>query len=241
MEFNFDPKQASIFQLLKWERYSLFKYANVLRRAFFSLFVFLFLLFLFGFFTDAFSIEIASKIFGLSLIFLSLGTTFWLLNSFFQIKIKNPPTELSLSEIIEKPFEFNLAEFLSFELAKAVSKTIKFARSKKLSQIPSTPLFYFLLRDNPKLNFVFSRANVSLKILKSELKKYLKSLRGEKFEEIYSLEFQDTILESLKIAKERGHSRIEIEDILTSLSHYDSFFKKILIETKLKSQDIENF
>ncbi|MCH7663067.1 MAG: hypothetical protein IH859_04265 [Chloroflexi bacterium] len=47
-------------------------------------------------------------------------------------------------------------------------------------------------------------------------------------------------MDALKIAKETRHSRVEIGDILAALSHNDSFFSEILIQTKLKAQDIEN-
>lgn len=240
MEFNFYPKEASIFQLLSWEKYSIFKYANMLREIFLSLFLLLFLLFLFGFFTDIFSDDLYANFFGLSLISLSFGITFWLLKNFFQLKVKHPPIKVPLVRVADQPFDFNLAELLSFESARAVSETIKFSRARKIDQISSTPLFYFILRDNPKLNFVFYRSNLSPKILKKELKNYLKTFSGQRFNEIYSLEFQNTISEALKIAKERRHPRIEVEDILTALSQYDTFFKKVLIQANLKTQDIGN-
>jgi len=240
MEFQFNLKETSIFPSLRWERYPIFKYANLLRRIFFPLFILFFLLFLFGFFTDYFSTELYSKSFGLSLISLSFGITFWLFNLFFQLKLKNPSLKTPLSEVTEQPFDFNLAEFLSLEAARAVSKTIKFSRIKKLFQIPSTPLFYFLLRDNPKLHFPFYRANISPQSLKKELKENLKNFQGKEFKETYSPEFQDTILEALQIAKERGNLRIEAEDIFTSLSKNDPFFQNILIQADLKAEDIEN-
>ncbi|MCH8741920.1 ATP-dependent Clp protease ATP-binding subunit [Patescibacteria group bacterium] len=240
MEFNFNLKETSIFQSLKWERYFLFQYANILGKALLAFFAILFLLFAFGFFTDYFSIELYSIFFGLSLISLSFGTTFWIFNLFFQSKLRKPSLKFSLSKAIERPSDFNLAEFLSFDSARAVSKTIKFSKAKKINQISSTALFYFLLRDNPKLNFVFYRANISSQALKKELRNYLEDFRGEEFKEIYSLEFKNTILEALKIAKERGHLRIEIGDILAALSHNNPFFSEILIKTKLKAQDIWN-
>ena len=146
----------------------------------------------------------------------------------------------SLSEVIEKPSQFNLARFLSFDVARAVFKTINFSKSKKLSQIPSIPLLYFFLQDNPDLHFIFYRATISPETLKQELKNYLIASRGEKFEETYSAEFQNIILDALKRAGEKGKKRIEIEDILVSLSSQDRFLKEVLIKNNLKSEDIEN-
>src|SRR3989344_84174 len=240
MNFNFNLRETSFFQFLRWERYSIFRYTKLLQSIFFFFFFFFFSLFILGFLTELFPLEIYSKFFGLALVFLSLAIAFWILDSFFHSKIKNPQLKASLSEVIEKPSQFNLARFLSFDVARAVFKTINFSKSKKLSQIPSIPLLYFFLQDNPDLHFIFYRATISPETLKQELKNYLIASRGEKFEETYSAEFQNIILDALKRAGEKGKKRIEIGDILVSLSSQDPFLKEVLIKNNLKAEDIEN-
>lgn len=42
------------------------------------------------------------------------------------------------------------------------------------------------------------------------------------------------------IAKEENHKKVEIEDILVSLSENDAFFENLLIQVKLKEEDIKN-
>ncbi len=182
---------------------------------------------------------------GFSLIFFTLAISFTLKLNFFKSKLKNPKTEISLDKLILKPQEYNLAEFLSFEAAKAIHKSIKFAKKEKIKEINSSLFFYFLLVDNPKLNFIFHRLLLDLKIIKEILFVYLKNLKNltetkKPKNSALSLDFQEIILESLKIANIKNHQRIEIGDILTALAKKDLIFQKILIDADLKAPDIEN-
>jgi len=206
----FDLKRAKIYQAVKWGR--LLKYAEFLKKLFLILFIFVFLAFLYGFIPENFSEETNRTLFGLSIIFLISFLASWIKETFFNQKLKKPKI---------KPGEDNLAEFLSFEAARAASK----------SKTPSH-LFYFLLKDNPKLSFIFSRLLLNFKDIKTRLKDSLKSKDPESFENI--------ILEALKIARKKNHIRIEIGDILSVLAGNDVFFRRILIENKLKKEDIEN-
>lgn len=206
----FDLKRAKIYQAVKWGR--LLKYAEFLKKLFFVLFVLIFLTFLYGFAPENFSEESNRILLGVSIIFLTSFLSVWIKESFFNQKLKNPKIE---------PGEDNLAEFLSFEAARAVSK------SKT-----STHLFYFLLKDNPKLDFIFSRALLNFKDIKKQLKDSLDSKNSESFENI--------IFEALKMARRKNHLRIQIGDILSVLAENDVIFRQILIENKLKKEDIEN-
>ena len=169
----------------------------------------------------------ASKLKGLALIFLVSTLIFWLVESFFNSKLKKPRLKTTIDEALVKPEGFNLAEFLSFEVAKGVWK----------ANGNSTKLFYNLLISNPKLNFVFSRVLLSLKeiakIVKEDFKKYSSETEIKP-------ELQAIIFDSLKIAKEKGHQRIEIGDAITALAKNNPIFKKILVEANLKFEDIEN-
>jgi len=220
---NFNLKEAGIYQAVIWEGFPIFKFANFLKKLLFGLFCIFLLI---------------SPLF--SLFFLILSVFFFLAESFFNSKLKNPEIKFSIEEAILSPERFNLAEFLSFEVAKAGWRSIKFAKSKKLSEINSTILFYFLLADNPKLEFIFSRALLNLKEIKEKLKGEIEKFEGQKFDETYSKDFQDPILESLKIAQKKGNLKIGIWDILTALAKYNQIFKKILINFNLKVEDIEN-
>ena len=51
---------------------------------------------------------------------------------------------------------------------------------------------------------------------------------------------EDILLQALKTAQEKEHSRIEIGDVLTALAKQDPLFKEPLIKTDLRVEDIEN-
>ena len=221
--FNFDLKEARIFQAVRWERYPAFRFAKPLKKLFLVLFIFSFSFFIYGFLTDALTLKTQKIFLGLSIIFLVLSLINWLKESFLNSKLKKPQLKVKINEAERSLEEHNLAEFLSLEAAKAVWKS-----ENNLSK-----LFYYLLSDNPELNFIFNRALLSLKEIKKILKAHFTPQQN-------LAEVQRTILDSLKIAKEKGHQRIEPGDILTALAKHDLIFKKILIDSNLKVEDIEN-
>ena len=216
----FSLQQTAIYQAVKWERSLTFRFVRPLKKLFLVLFVIFFLLFLYGFFSEKFEQSVLSLLLGSLIISLTLFLDFWVRKSFLDLKLKQPQLKATIKEALAEPNKFNLAEFLSFEVAKAVGK----------SQKNSTNFLYNLLCDNPNLNFIFSRV-----LLKS--KQIKKSLKNQKFS---TKNFQEIILESLKIAQKEGHLRVKVGDVLTVLAEHDLIFKKILIDANLKIRDIEN-
>ena len=162
MVFNFNLKKAVIFQAVKWERNPIFRFAKFFKKLFFILFFLTLLGFLYGFLFENFSQKLNSQLLGFSIIFLVFAISCWVKESFFNLRLKKPKLKVKLEEAVLNPEKYNLAEFLSFESAKAVWR----ARND------STILFYHLLCDNPELNFVFTRAILNL----NEIKKLLKQI-----------------------------------------------------------------
>lgn len=248
-KFCFNLKKAAIYRALKREKQPAFRFAKIFKKLFLILSIGFFLLFLFGFVPEKFSPKTSAVFLTLVIFFLILAIFYWLLETFFNSKLKNPPFPKNLKRQI-KPLDeaivnnekYNLAEFLDFETAKAVWQSIEFAKSKKYPEINSTILFYFLLASNPELDFIFSRAVLKQKEILELLKNYLKTLTSKKnkFSENYTKDFQNSIFEALKIAQKRGRRKIELGDMVTALAEFDPIFKKILIDQKLKIQDIEN-
>jgi len=236
----FDLKEAGIFQAVRWERHPVFKLARPLKKIFLVLFVFLFLIFLYGFLTSALTQKTQNLPLGFSIIFLVLGLINWLAESFLNSKLKQPKPEVRIEEALKNPERYNLAEFLSFKSAKAVWQAINFSKKRRLSQIPSEALLYFTLGAREEINFIFSRALLNLKEIKQELKDYLETLKGEKFNEILSPDSQKIILNAAQFARKRGREIIKIEDIIVAQSRINPIFKKYLIEANLKTEDIEN-
>ncbi len=238
--FNFNLKKTTIYQAVKWEKFPVFKFAKVLKGVFLILFIIVFLIFLYGFVPENFSKETNRILLGISIILLVLFISSWLKGSFFNLKLKNPKPKITLSEVVSSPEKYNLAEFLSFEAAKAVWKAISFSKRKKLSKISSEAILYFSLKERPEINFIFSRAFLNPKEIKKELKEYLDGLGGKEFQEEFSEDSQKVILEALKLAQQRGRQTIKIGDILASQSQIDPIFKRHLVAANLKSEDIKN-
>ena len=241
-KFNFNLKTTAIYQAVKWAKNPVFKLAKPLRKLFLFLFVLVFLIFIYGFLTDAVSKNAQSLTLGLSINFLTLFLIFRLIESFLNSKVKNPKLNIRITEVVSNLEKFNLADFLSFEVARAVSDSIKFCKKRKIAEISSTLLFYFLIAHNQNLNFIFSRALLSVKEIKQFLEKYFKTISSEAqpLTMVYSEDFQYSIFESLKVAEKKNHLRIEAGDIIAGLAKHDLIFKRILIDNNLKVQDIEN-
>ncbi|MDP3991202.1 MAG: ATP-dependent Clp protease ATP-binding subunit [Candidatus Nealsonbacteria bacterium] len=221
LEFNL--KTALIYQAIRWSQAPLFRAEKVIRKTLFCFFFVFVLLFLIGFLSGAFSQQSNSVLLGLSVIFLTLGCVLWLKTAFLNSKLKHPKI----------PKNGDLAEFLSFDAALAVDKAENLSRKNKVAEASSLVLFYFVLTGNPKLNFVFSRLLIDMKELQKELKNALTSSNSKQG-------FHDVIVAAFKIAQKRAHERIEIGDILTGLAECDSVFQKILVEHRLRVEDVEN-
>ncbi len=238
----FELKKTAIFQALLWKKRLKIGFIKIIRKVFLWLFVLFFVLFIYGFFSENFSSVSVSNLLGLSILSLALSLIGWEIELFFNKKLKNPQIKFTLNEAVQKTEEINLAGFLDLEVAEACHKAIKLAKNKKLSQVPSEALTFFLLKEkNVVINFIFNRTLLNLEAIKKEIGDYLKDLpKGEKFSGELSSEFQNIILEAAKIAQKKGKERIETGDILTVASQIDPVFKKFLIGATIKPEDLEN-
>ena len=238
----FNLKEAAIFQPLIWGNFPVFRFTRTFKKLFLVLFIIFFGLFFYGFIPERFTPQISSKLLGAATISLVFGFASWIGEIFFNSKLKKPRLKVKIAEALTKPDEYNLAEFLSYEAARAIWQAINFSKKRGLPEIPSEAILYFSLEGWPEANFVFSRALLNLKEIKKELKDYLDSLKGEegRFNETLSPDSQKVILEAAGIAQNRGKENITIEDIIISQSKIDPIFRKHLIAGGLKTDDIEN-
>ncbi len=226
-----------IFRAVRLERSPIFRFANSLKKLFFSLFIFSVLLFALSSVSQSFSQKLSLS--GL-VIFLVVAVLFWEIFLFFNLKIKKPKLKNSISEAILNPEKFNLADFLDFETAKNIWQTIKFCKKRKISEITTTALLYFLLKENAETGYIFIRLGVDLANLQESLKNSLEKLeRTEKPSESFAQDFKDTIIGAMKIAEQRNYEKIGLRQILVSISK-NEFFKQILIDNDLGQEDIEN-
>jgi len=128
VSFYFNLEEAAIYQALRWQGF--FKPCRFLQKLFLAPFIILLCLFLYGFLADKFSQGASQNLLGGTMLFLTLAAGCWLANYFFEAKIKNPAIKN----------RDNLAEFLSFEAARAIDK-------RKLDDAKLEPVFYRLLID----------------------------------------------------------------------------------------------
>lgn len=225
----FNLKKSAIYRAVKQGRNPVFRLSASLKKTFFILFFLFLIFFVYGFFAG-FRDEVLLRILGAVFIFLSFSVLFWLTNAFFNSKLKNPKLGTAIEEAIKEPENYNLADYLSFESAQAIL----------MAENNTARLLYNILSYEPKLNFIFYRVLLNPKEIKKILRQYLLSLKKMQIGKEAPLEFQEAILESLKIAQKAGHKKVEIGDMLTALAKHDLIFRKILVDTKLKSEDIEN-
>jgi len=222
--FNFDLKETAIFHAVVWRDFPLFRFANILKKIFFGLFfVFLFITFPF------------------SVIFFVLAVFSFLFESFFNIKLKNPKLKYTLEVAASNPKEFNLAEFLDLDAADALWQAINFSKRRQLREVPSEAILYFLLDSkDKKINFIFGRTLLDLKLIKHRLEAYIDGLKKEKFGGEFSTDSNSVILEAVKFALERNKERIGSGELLVAQTKIDLTLKRFLIDSNIKKEDIEN-
>ena len=253
LELPFNLKRTAIFQAVVWEERLGIGLIKILRKILIWLFIFSFIFFLYLFLANKSLAEIHSKFLGLSILSLSFFLIFWLIEKFFETKFKKPSLKNTLEEAITKLEEFhrahkglcasvNFAEFFDFEAAKAVSRAISFSKRKRFAEVPAEAILYFLLDEkNPKIKFICYRAILDPKIIKNEIKEYLKKIQaGGIFSEKLSLESEKIIFEAAKVAQKKGRERIGVGDLLTAQSSINKNFKKVLVLSEIKSEDVEN-
>jgi ATP-dependent Clp protease ATP-binding subunit ClpC len=228
-KFYFDLKKTEIFLALKQGMLPFFRYLSLLKK----IFLFLFLLFIL--------LNFLTSLLFSPLIFISLcfALLFWYLELFFESKIKNPKIKFKIEDAIINPENYNLAEFLNFESARVVFLSLRFAKRKRISELNSNILAYFLFKTNPQLKNLFYRLPLALNDLQILFRKEIESLPRTKFENKYSIDFQESILKALEIAARRKKKRIEILHLTSALFYHNKICRKILIDLNLNALDIE--
>jgi len=133
--YYFNLKEAAIYQALKWQW--LFGPCRILKRTSLVLFFIVLIIFSYGFLGENFSEKTNSALLGGAILLLTFAVIFKLSHCFFETKLKNPA-------IKQKD---NLAEFLSFESARAIQK-------QRLDDKKLIPVFNRLLLDSREIKKV---------------------------------------------------------------------------------------
>ena len=238
---NFDLRSAKMYKAIWLENVLFFGLFSFFKKLFFWVAAIFFLIFAARFLDENFSLENGRKILGFGIIFLTLAVACFLKEKFFNLKLKKPVLPVDISLAVSSPTNYNLAEFLDFNTAKAINKAVKLSRSQEIN---SSSILYFIIDGSPNLRFVFSRLLLNLKEIKKPAKKRAKIALGPviRFGKriSLSLDFQQTILAGLDIAKKKNKKRIEAGDLLCALAKTDSVLKDVLVQNNLKREDVEN-
>lgn len=232
----FNLKQSSIYPAVKWSRY--LRWSKVLKIIFFAIFVLLGGVFVWGFWLQTYSKSLLKLLLGGAIISLVLSIKFYLQDLFFNLSLKNIEPKHSLDQILSFPQKFNVAQNLSLKVAEIINRSIQFCQKRKLPHVYSPVILHFCLKSNSQLNFIFSRALLDLERIKKEVKSKITYLEQQQFRSNLPT-LLDIIKKSAEIALERGGKIITITDLITALSQRDPYFNKHLIETGLKSKDLE--
>jgi hypothetical protein len=232
---NFNLKTSEIYEAVKREFFPIFRFSEFFK----NLFLFLFILSIALFVLSILDFIPVYSVFKIAVLFFSLYLWFWNVFLFTKFKIKNPYLELNINEAVLNPENYNLAEFLDFELAKIVSEAINFCKKKKII-IDSSALLYSAIKNSKDTVLVCYRLGIDPKKLSVDAKNYLEKYQRSENPEVFSENFVKTILESLNITSQRNKEKIGEKEILVALAKHDDFFKKVLIEFDLKKEDVEN-
>ncbi|HOK00406.1 MAG TPA: hypothetical protein PLU00_00225 [Candidatus Pacearchaeota archaeon] len=232
---NFNLKEAKIYTAILWENFPLFKFAKKIKSLFLFLSFILFLIFIFGF-VQNFSFENLKNIFGFFIIFLDLFFVFLIIDKFFNLKVKKPEPKILLKEALNYPERYNLAEFLSFETLKAIKESL----DKVNGEIKKSHLLYFLLVNNPVLNFIFSRMLINIDEIKEKLKNEIEKTKTIKENGFLGEEFKNLLIESFKIALEKNHSIVKLGDFFIAVIENEPVLKEIFILSGIKEEDFKN-
>jgi len=248
---NFDLRKSAISEAVRLIGSSGFRLISLFQKVFRLLSLFSFLVFLYGFLTNALGTESLSRLLGAGIASLSLAVIFWQLDLFFELKLKKPKLKVGLQEALANPDNFNpsidsgltlsgvervnLADFLEFETAQVVEKAISFSQKKGVSLNTTFILYSLISSDSALISFVLSRLLMNQKEIQKIVEEslMLPSSDGEQ-------NFPDLLLESLRNAQKRGQASISQGNLLTGLAKQSPLFKRILVEASLKAEDIDN-
>ncbi len=223
--FNFKLKKAAIYRAVLLRKIPPFLLSGFFRDIFLLVSFASLSLFIFrdrvGLEYEYF-LETSIVLFAISLIFFEAG-------AFFAKYLSVPPLFMTLQEALKKE-DVNIAEFLDFPAACAVSKAYS------MGGVDSYLVLYFIIKDSD-LDFVLTRALIDKREVLRDLSETFKK-RGKISDRSFSPCFKKTMEGALRIAAKRGKERITKGDILASLCENNNYMREVLYRVNMKTTDI---
>ena len=232
--FNFDFQKTAISRAVKISEGLAVSVISAFRIIFLIISAGLAVLFLAGNLSAGFGREYDFS-FGFALIFLGFSVICFLIDGFVKVKVSQPPVP-EITPVV------NLAEFLGIDAARALVGAVKFSKRKNIFPINASIFLYFLLKENPQLNFVLSRLLLDTRALEQKLAEhFLAQTTGDSFSQgIYSQKFEQSIKDALEASKDKGHKYIEPGDILLALAKNEPVLGMFLLEADLRPDDVRS-
>lgn len=216
--FTFKPEGTAIFRAVGLGRNPLFGKAKLLSKLLFTLFFAGIITSIVGFDTGL----SRQFLLGISFLFLGLSLLFWQIRLFFEIKLKHPRVSTKIDRVIKDPERFNSAEFLSYKVALAFSKSGK-GRSANL--------FLYHLFAEPDFGFIFFKMGVNLR----EVRQHLINSKDDEPDLIWKI-----ISGAIKETAGRNGGRIKKNDIMVSAFEYHEYLRDIFADQGIDGGDIRN-
>ncbi|MFH0792011.1 MAG: ATP-dependent Clp protease ATP-binding subunit [bacterium] len=236
-EFVFDIENTSIIRYARYSYWSIFRYIETLERILKPTIFLVFALFVYALIFSSYPVVTVTRIAGLTLLLIITSLVARIVKIFYQQEIVDCPIESRVSDLADNPL-LNLASLIDIDAAKAIDRTINYS-TKRGIVVHSATLLHFILRDNPRYQFVFNRLLLNYSSTKEAVKKQLANIPSQGDAKYHS-EFIDTINKAVTIALDNKHLRITASDLFTALAESDSFFKEILVRFQLKAYDIRH-
>lgn len=177
---------------------------------------------------------------GLFLIMAAINVWFVFFWMFYSFYLKKTRLAVSLSEVknyFASGIDFNVAEFLDFEAAKAMEKAVVFAARRKIALSPIVVL-YALLR-NRRTEFIFNRLLVNKQDFEKSIEVIVSSqYRLEPGQSLYQQDFRKLLEIALDVAYEKGYRQITLSGIFAAAVLSDKTIQRIFFDFGVRKEDV---
>ncbi|MFA6992736.1 MAG: hypothetical protein WC269_05695, partial [Candidatus Gracilibacteria bacterium] len=232
--FNFDFQKTGVFKATRASSGLAISATSLFRVIFLIVSICFVLLFIFGNLSSGLNNDY-DFLLGFGLIFFGISIICFLIISFIQNKLCYP-------DVPEITPVTNLAEFLSVDTGRALDSAIRFSKRKNIFPIGATAFLYFLLKENPKLNFILLRLLLDIESLERRLEESFSAQKSQDAfsQGIYSLKFEQAIRDALETSQAKKHKYIEPGDMFLALAKNEPIIGAFLLDADLRPDDVRN-